>query len=579
MSSPQVCRYPALLASTLLLFAGTVVLAETIDDGVIIDRLNRYDAYPTHLYLNGVHHIWFCGRAPGGQDAIFLTTKASSLGPGSWSTPLLVFDRQDSPWATVHTCDPSVVRGEFTYNSVAYELALFYTADDGSGGVGTGNAIGVAFSNDGISWMSHPTAVIQATDPSTPEYGAGQSSVSWLPGTTTLTHLYNDTTTTTNFWGRVVQRTSTDAINHSALTFTMLTESGVSGNANGPDAAFNPVDRRWYAVLNTNTIPPANPPDPDLGIRLVKSRTENSLLGEWTALSDIDTADTGETTHGNPGVARNETGTLFIDEDGYLYQFFEIGEWRPDVDTWRIAQFRYRFRAFPGPAVVDTFTRVGPLRATGSNLHGRQAEVSGSVWTTDSGIVFDGDAAGVASSGGNLTATIPVTAPSASSPIVEVSADVDVAGSSWIAIGISDDLSGGLFTGELWMLLQSSNGQVEVWANGLSHQLLAAPAPYLLLGSNQLRLAYDDSSNRVSAFVNGVRVLDDFDLDALNGGTGFDPVVGSAGFQFSQPESGTTKVDNFSVNGLYGQRPGDWDGDGQAEVMIYRDGAWFVYDQ
>ena len=33
---------------------------EYLYDGTIIDQPNIYDGYPTHLYLDGTHHMWFC---------------------------------------------------------------------------------------------------------------------------------------------------------------------------------------------------------------------------------------------------------------------------------------------------------------------------------------------------------------------------------------------------------------------------------------------------------------------------------------------------------------------------------------
>lgn len=174
----------ALLASAL----GTE--AQILYDGIILGRAGKYDGYPTHLYSSGVHTMWWCSQ--GTYDEVWRATKTGSLGAGGWTAPQKVFGTLQSLWSVRHACDPSVIGGEFFYDGKKYSLALFYTSWVDSNGT---NAIGVAFSNDGLNWKSHPEPIV-VRHGTTPGYGAGMSGLSYDPASGKLLHAYLDSTLT-----------------------------------------------------------------------------------------------------------------------------------------------------------------------------------------------------------------------------------------------------------------------------------------------------------------------------------------------------------------------------------------------
>ena len=73
----------------------------------------------------------------------------------------------------MYTCNPKVVRGTFGNplgNGETFTYAMYYVE---LGPVqGTNNSIGVAFSNNGISWAKYPQPVITAETQD--NYGVGQ---------------------------------------------------------------------------------------------------------------------------------------------------------------------------------------------------------------------------------------------------------------------------------------------------------------------------------------------------------------------------------------------------------------------
>jgi|GEM_PF-3036821 len=527
-------------------------VGETLYDGVIIDRPSVYDAYPSHLFIDGIHHIWYCGASDvTNTDAIFYTTKSTPLSQvGGWSSPLEVVNNTNVAWATQHICDPNVIRGAFTYNSQPYEYAMYFTGDDGSAPQGIRAAVGVAFSNDRVSWVTHPARIITATDPLAAEYGAGQSTVAWAPDNSdTLYQLYRDSTAVFGVDSEILLAATTDGLTYSPIpgTETLIPETGVNGiNATSPDLAYNPLDRHWYAI--THTFGFGGPTIPDFRVRLLRSKAPDALLAEWDQLAEWDVGDSGEETNIEPSLARNENGSLYIDENGWLYVFFTVGEWIPNFNTWGIAQARYRVVDPKGKTVADNFTNMGPRRRAGQTLTGHRSEAGGRVWAADARLVFDADATITTdSAGGGQVSTVPFVLPTGARTAT-VEASVDLTGSNWIAIGFSANPSNGIFTGQLWILLHNITGNVDVRADGLANTLVSVPAPGLNPDWNHLALSYDSVDNSVSAWCNGKRVLDDFSLDTLNGGAGFTPNILFAGFHLNEPVPSASKIDRFAVS-------------------------------
>lgn len=358
----------ALVLLLFLCLAAAPADAAVYYDGVIIDRPNKYDAYPTHLFIDGVHHVWWCSNSnETADDGIFLATKASSLGPNGWSTPEELFNHTDSPWATHHVCDPSVLKARFLYGGNEYAYALYYTADDASRPEGVNNSIGVAFSNNLTSWVAHSEAVILPDNGFEGNYGAGQSGTGFGPALNTIYHTYFDATN----GHRVRLKHSTDGLTFGPTPSidTFLTNAGRTGtDGREADIAYNPLDNRWYAAI-TSTDPWGGP----LGeVRMLRSSALNSLTASWQLLGIINKNLTGEELHHNPGLAKNEDGTLYIDGSGRAYVFMGSGPDFPDFLEWKVTQARFDIattESAPTAVILDV-NSVEPLGLTVSNTGG-----------------------------------------------------------------------------------------------------------------------------------------------------------------------------------------------------------------
>lgn len=308
--------------------------AQVVYDGVILDRSTKWDGYPAHLFVNGMHHIWWCSQGPGSKDVIYHSKKSSSLGPGGWSTPQQVLDHTQVSWANGHICDPSVAYGSFNYNGTNYSYVLFFTAQVPSSG--GNNSIGVAYSNNGINWVAHTSPVI-VPNGATTGYGAGMSGAAFNPVTGKLEHVYLDTTFSPLL--RLNETTNGLSFAPSPPSATQLDAAGRLGNdGQGPDIAYNPIDGYWYAAIKCHD---------QLGVydgetRVLRAVNPNDLLGAWQVIGVVNLKLTGLPQNHNPGLGKNSDGSLYVDAGGWAYVFFGVGQVRPAVDTWQVAQGRFR---------------------------------------------------------------------------------------------------------------------------------------------------------------------------------------------------------------------------------------------
>jgi hypothetical protein len=99
---------------------------QLIHDGTIIDRPDRWDGYPTHVFDEGKHKIWFCSQGPNYTDQIRYTEKVGSLGPGGWSWWPIVLQHSQVPWASNHICDPAVLRFDRAYQGTVYKYIMYH---------------------------------------------------------------------------------------------------------------------------------------------------------------------------------------------------------------------------------------------------------------------------------------------------------------------------------------------------------------------------------------------------------------------------------------------------------------------
>ena len=320
--------------------------------GVYNGRHETHCYAPSHMYDEGVHRLWFCNwdmEAEIMTDAIFYTEKRGSLfDPEGWSLPVQVHNKFNHTWVLNHTADPTVLKGRFLGpDGHYYSYLLHFTADNGDGTMG--NTVGASLSDDGIHWVpAHDGPVIWSDKPANGvRYEYGMNSLNRDP----ITGRYISVALDSEREAHLTFRSSPDGINW-RMDLPSLRLDGLSNplpdgdkqlivtRNQGPDIAYNPADKRWWAVCKcTNQVEKIY----DGKSVLMRAKEENQLNCDWEVLAEIDNTVTGQRANHNPAISKNSDGTLYTDEEGYCYVFFGMGASHLDVEM-HIGAFRYHVK-------------------------------------------------------------------------------------------------------------------------------------------------------------------------------------------------------------------------------------------
>ena len=288
-------------------------------DGQFLGRTGRYDYSPSVIQSGVVRQVWWCGQAANptnpsqDSDAILYesineTTKAS-VGPKT------VLAETAGAWDMQYTCNPKVVAGTFVNplgDGQTYSYAMYYVGTAAADG--TSNSIGVAFSNDGVTWKKYPQPVIQSASPGA--YGVGQPAVYNSDTKSGISLFYEDVSAPPL---RHVAATSTDGV-HFTVQGT-ITTNGLDPDcpeASWGDMAYDSATGYWYAVFNRQYRAPSTTGGVgergQLGVELYKIPKNALLTGQtpWQQLDTIDTNLTGFEANFIAGFLRDPYGNVNV---------------------------------------------------------------------------------------------------------------------------------------------------------------------------------------------------------------------------------------------------------------------------
>ncbi len=279
-----------------------------------------YNYAPSVIAEGTTRQIWWCGygRVPGSSldtDVIYyrtLDTATGAVGPVQ-----MVFWPDIGQWDGRYTCDPSVLKGSFQYNGASYTYALYYTATDRIEG---NNRIGVAFSNDGVSWTRYAqNPVISPQVLGTATYGAGQAAT-YRNAAGQVVLLHTDVSA-----NGVFVRTSADGISFSDPTPISTDGAAAFGNN---DFAYDPQSGSLYAAIEL----PGRPGDRETyAFTLYRIAATQIATGHWEKLATIDTSVTSAYLNHSPGLVRSGSGAL----DGTQIEIY-FSEGTNDPTTWSL---------------------------------------------------------------------------------------------------------------------------------------------------------------------------------------------------------------------------------------------------
>lgn len=286
---------------------------------------NRYSYCPSVLMQDdGSKHIFFCGN-PNQNIMVDNIYHIVENADGTKTQAVSVLQPSLS-WDSRHTCDPSVIQGEFRYDGMEYKYAMFFLSNPLEYYY---NEIGVAFSNDlnATSWVKYPTQIVtktwsqdgdQSLGGDTKSWGVGQPSAVSLDkkGKVLLTYTVGDAAGTRVAFSVLDM---SDMSKFSPVTGTDMNKAGlymIDGKAQDVmancDLAINQEENK---VVMSRPVHPFSGSYPAYIASVLEIDTINldDLLdgtGKWTAIGRIDQSLSGFPRNHNAGLARDNFGHI-----------------------------------------------------------------------------------------------------------------------------------------------------------------------------------------------------------------------------------------------------------------------------
>jgi hypothetical protein len=290
----------SLLIASIVIFTAACGVPRQLPKGAI-GNVGRYNYSPSILESEGKRRFWWCseGANPADHsqkktDTIFYQSVnvADNQADGP---PILVLAETPGTWDSSFTCNPRVIGGRF-HNPLGdgqtYTYAMYYVATASPAGLN--NSIGVAFSNDGVSWRKFPHPIIPSSTPD--GYGVAQPVLHNDDRKSLVWMFYEDSYPTTHH----VAAISTDGV-HFSVQGT-ITSNGLNPDNPEPgwgEMAYEPKEGEWYAIFNRPVRPTTSTGGilerGNYGVELYKIREGSLLAGgsSWQQLTTMDTNTTG----------------------------------------------------------------------------------------------------------------------------------------------------------------------------------------------------------------------------------------------------------------------------------------------
>lgn len=362
--------------------------AEAADGRCFEPAANRMYNYCSSVILNddcNKADMWYCSNYSNGAegDYIFYRTGLKANGVWYWSPSSVALSNGNSgSWDSAGVCDPSVIKGEFSYNNDTYSYLMAYLGGDAAGNFGC--AFGFAVSKEKAGpWVKIetedlcPVIDIYELYPNVTNHeaahlwGTGQPSVMSVDKKGTVLLFYTKHHPD-NHWGQVVERWDLSDLNNPVREFSYdIANTGLKRHAGhtaedvitNADFMYDPVRQVIYVGTDVHPFGAAAGFDDDnypdniprtARVAIADLSLDTDRLGDtfrelqggvvWTDILQID--------KNKSGYGRNSNMSFFRDEYGWMPQHDKIeigyttsstGPWDDYalIYSWRIHRYEY----------------------------------------------------------------------------------------------------------------------------------------------------------------------------------------------------------------------------------------------
>jgi hypothetical protein len=328
----------------------------------------RYSYCPSIVKeADGTIHVFFCGT----QNMIMVDNIYHiRINPDGNQTPAKIVLRPGSSgsWDDHHTCDPSVIKGNFSMDGNNYQYAMFYLSN--MYGVYY-NEIGVAFSNDleAENWVKYPNQVIKKTWSYDGDQGIGGNNKSWgvgqpsavsldKQGSVLLTYTIGDLDGTRIVWTEIDcsnMNTYTAPTACTTMVKTGLSKIDYTGTdvTTNSDFAIDQTNNKIVMVRPVHPNPSIYPTHVEEAVEIAYMPLDDFLrsTGKWTPMLRITPAISRYPRNHNPGIERNAYGEIENWEEPVIYYTVSLAA--PDVEPSGVKFAEWTYHIWKGNVVKN----------------------------------------------------------------------------------------------------------------------------------------------------------------------------------------------------------------------------------
>ena len=281
---------------------------------------------------DGTAYVYYCTNKDSKRIVDYVGFRKGTVlsnGEIKWGAESRVLSPTSGSWDAMHTCDPSVIKGKFSYNSEEYYYLLAYlgctSIDNQDNKVG----LAVAKSPEGPFIKIGDKPFVDFTmDPSVSvfQWGVGQPSLvsQDKEGKVYLFYTRGDkdgTRTIVENWD-LSNLNAPELIKRETLSHKGLVDLNGGGDIiNNADFAYDPESGRFYASSDCHPMPSDDPNFISTHFRITSFDPGEGFSDiTWTNEYQIGPDDTGFARNHNTGIVRDEYGyTLPGDEITVFY--------------------------------------------------------------------------------------------------------------------------------------------------------------------------------------------------------------------------------------------------------------------
>ena len=280
-----------------------------------------YNYCPSVIELDdGTRYVYYCTNQTSYRVVDYVGCRKGTLnadGTYTWSSEKVVLSPSDNLWDAMHTCDPSVIKGSFTYNGTEYAYLMAYlgcTSTDNQE-----NKVGLAVSNspDGEFIRVGETPIVDFTKDSSStvfQWGVGQPSIVSIDkaGKVWLFYTRGDLNGTRT----VVRECDFSNLNAPVLGNEVKVATTNLVELDGDKDIINNADFAYDSATNNepNYIPSH--------FRVTSFKGTDFAKATWKYLATIGPDDTSFARNHNVGLVRDEYGHM--PSRGYLTVYYTV---------------------------------------------------------------------------------------------------------------------------------------------------------------------------------------------------------------------------------------------------------------